>query len=182
MKANYKNLNENNTLHLPKTAEEILDTLNLTKGNEMDNRIIFNSWSDEQKARYYEECASRPKEKRRSPWEVVLASYCKHLFGAKVYEVYYNLSDELDPVAVVASKRRKDGTIDPASIHTIVHYTPYDIEGYDIALLNLYSEIVEETYGIHPRLAVIGKEFDNDVIKTIMEHGRDVSVFANKKD
>jgi len=29
---------------------------------------------------------------------------------------------------------------------------------------------------------MVGKEFDDDVIRTVMDYGRDVSVFANKKD
>ena len=45
-----------------------------------------------------------------------------------------------------------------------------------------YSEFVERAYGIHPRLVMVGKEFDDDVIRAVMDYGRDVSVFANKKD
>jgi hypothetical protein len=29
---------------------------------------------------------------------------------------------------------------------------------------------------------MVGKEFDDDVIRAVMDYGRDISVFANKKD
>jgi hypothetical protein len=63
-----------------------------------------------------------------------------------------------------------------------VHYTPGDIEVKDIVMMNEYSRIVEEKYGIHPRLLIVGGEFDNTVLQAIMAFGRDFSLFAKKKD
>lgn len=180
-----KNTNTNNTktyYYPPRTPEEFFDAINLEKGDEGYNLEILNSWSWEQKMQYYRECASRYEEDRRSPWEVVLESCCKRLLGATVYEVFYQLSSDMAPVAVVATKRKKNGAIDPRTIKAIVHYTPCDIEEGHIAELNEYSEFVEKAYGIHPRLVMVGKEFDNDVFRAVMYYGRDVSVFANKKD
>lgn len=164
----------------PRTPEEFFDAINLENGDEGYNLEILNSWSWEQKMQYYRECASTPKEERRSPWEVVLESYCKRLFGGKIYEVFYQISDELAPIAVVASKRRKDGSINPRSIHTIVHYTPCEIEKGHIKELNEYSQVVEAAYDIHPRLVMIGKEFNDDIIRAVMSYGRDVSIFSKK--
>ena len=96
--------------------------------------------------------------------------------------MFYNISDEMEPIAVVASKRKKNGTINPKDIHTFVHYTPGDIEVKDIAMMNEYSRIEEEKYGIHPRLLIVGGEFDNTVLQAIMAFGRDFSLFAKKKD
>lgn len=179
-----KNTNTiNNTVtyyYPPRTPEEFFDAINLENGDEGYNLEILNSWSWEQKMQYYRECARTPKEKRRSPWEVVLESCCKNLFGGKIYEVFYQISDELAPIAVVASKRRKDGSIDPRSIHTIVYYTPFDIEEYHIKELNEYSRVVENAYDIHPRLVMMGKTFDNSVINAVMTHGRAVSIFSEK--
>lgn len=181
-----KNTNTNNNTktyyYPPRSVEEFFDAINLETGNEDYNLEILHSWSWEQQMQYYRECASRYADERRSPLEVVLESYCKHLLGAKVYEVFHRLSSEMEPVAVVATKRKKDGTIDPRTIRSIVHYTPYNIEEGHIVELNEYSEFAEKAYGIHPRLVMIGEEFDDDVIRTVMTYGRDVSIFANKKD
>lgn len=166
----------------PRSAEEFLDTINMERGNIDRNWEIVNAWTWEQRFAYYERCACQPREERKSPWEAVIERCIEKLCLGKVFEVFYNLSDEMEPVAVVASKRDKNGTINPKSIHTIVHYTSGDIEVKDIALVNEYSRIAEGTYGIHPRLLIVGKEFDNTVFQAVMAFGRDVSIFAKKKD
>lgn len=144
----------------PCSPEEFLDTINMERGDIDRNWEIMNAWSWEQRFAYYELCACRPREERKSPWEVVIERCIEKLCLGKVFEVFYNISDEMEPIAVVASKRRKDGTINPKDIHTFVHYTSGDIKVRDIAMMNEYSRIVEETYGIHPRLLIVGKEFD----------------------
>ena len=178
--------NTNNTTvtynYPPRSAEEFLDAINMERGDIDRNWTIMNTWTWEQRFSYYKQCACRPKEERRSPWEAVIERCIEKFCLGKEYEVFYNLSDEMEPVAVVASKRKKDGTINPKHIHTIVHYNPGAIEVKDIALLNEYSRIAEDTYGIHPRLVIVAKEFDNTIIQAVMAFGRDVSIFANKKD
>lgn len=181
-----KKTNTNNSTktyyYPPRTVEEFFDAINLEKGDEVYNEAILNTWTPEQLMQYYRECASTPEEERRSPWEVVLESWCKALYGGKPYEVFYSISDELEPIAVVASKRRRDGTISPRRIEAIIHYTPYDIEPCHIRELNEYSQYVEKEFDIHPRLVMIGKEFGNEVFGAVMHYGRDVSIFANKRD
>jgi hypothetical protein len=166
----------------PCSPEEFLDTINMERGDIDKNWEIVNAWTWEQRFAYYERCVNQPQEERKSPWEAVIERCVEKLCLGKVFEVFYNISDEMEPIAVVASKRRKDGTINPKDIHTFVHYTPGDIKARDIAMMNEYSRIVEETYGIHPRLLIVGKEFDNTVLRAIMVFGRDFSIFAKKKD
>ena len=166
----------------PCSPEEFLDTINMKRGDTHRNWEIVNNWTWEQRFAYYERCVNQPREERKSPWEAVIERCIEKLCLGKVFEVFYNISDEMEPIAVVASKRRKDGIINPKDIHTFVHYTPGNIEVRDIAMMNEYSRIVEETYGIHPRLLIVGKEFDNTVLQAIMAFGRDFSLFANKKD
>ena len=166
----------------PCSPEEFLDTINMERGDIDKNWEIVNAWTWEQRFAYYERCANQPREERKSPWEAVIERCIEKLCLGKVFEVFYNISDEMEPIAVVASKRKKDGTINPKDIHTFVHYIPGDIEVKDIAIMNEYSRIVEEKYGIHPRLLIVGGEFDNTVLQAIMAFGRDFSLFAKKKD
>ena len=166
----------------PRTVEEFLDAVNLEKGDERINTELLLSWPWEKQLEYYRECASRPREQRRTPLEVARGCCCWKLLGAKIYDEAYQLSDRMEPIAVVASKKKKTGSIDPRTINALVHYTPHDIVPNDIAMMNAYSKIVEDKYGVHPRLVIVGNEFDNTVFQAVMAFGRDVSIFANKKD
>ena len=74
------------------------------------------------------------------------------------------------------------------TVYTESGFAPFEfvydgaVVGLDIAIMNEYSRIVEEKYGIHPRLLIVGGEFDNTVLQAIVAFGRDFSLFAKKKD
>lgn len=178
-----KTINMNNTNKKNPAADayyaEFLRTINLTNGDELDNLEILSSWPVELVMNYYNECASLPERERRSPWQVVLDSYCEKVLQGKVHEVFYNITDQMPPVAVIATKRMKNGEIDPRTIHTIVHFTPREIMGYDIDNLNAYGKIIEDTYGKLPRLVMIGNELTDNAMKAFSRNGRDVSVIVH---
>lgn len=174
------NMNNTNTKNNKNAMyEEFLNTINLTNGDELDNLEILSSWPVELVMNYYQECASLPKAKRRSPWQVVLDSYCEKVLRGKVHEVFYSITDQMAPVAVIATKRMKNGEIDPRTIHTIVHFTPREIMGYDIDALNEYGKIIEDTYGKLPRLVMIGNELTDNAMQAFNRNGRDVSVIVH---
>ena len=90
----------------PCSPEEFLDTINMERGDIDKNWEIVNAWTWEQRFAYYERCANQPREERKSPWEAVIERCIEKLCLGKVFEVFYNISDEMEPIAVVASKRK----------------------------------------------------------------------------
>ena len=106
----------------PRSAEEFLDAINMERGDIDRNWTIMNTWTLEQRFSYYKQCACCPKEERRSPWEAVIERCIEKFCLGKEYEVFYNLSDEMEPVAVVASKRKKDGTYPKGTINAMAYH------------------------------------------------------------
>lgn len=181
MKTTNRYININNTvIRIPDNPEEFFNTLNMKDGDELYNLDIFKSWTFEEQMTYYYECLNLPKNKRKSPWQIVMEGFCNDILGGGEIDTFYRLSDYKNPVAVIADERKKNGKIDPETIHTIVEYAPYGIGEIEIRNLCEYYDIATKNYDIFPRLVMIGTELTDSGKRALQMYQRDVTIIIIK--
>lgn len=161
------------------TREEMINSLNITKGNETINRALVETWDDRRIEVFYNSCIYS--HDRRSPWEFELAMSTPNL---PIYhcETDFQAAPDLPPVTALAWKADDSGKIVPTSIYAIALLVLGEIRDYDIACLQNTYNIISTKYGVFPFMIIVGKTMSSGAAKYISMHDVRVTVRLKQGD
>ena len=161
------------------TREEMINSINITKGNEAINRVLVDTWDERRLELFYNSCIYNLD--RRSPWEFELAISTSDL---PIYhcEIDFQAAPDLPPVTALAWKADASGRIVPTSIYAIALLVLGEIRDYDIACLQNTYNIISAKYNVYPFMIIVGKTMSPGAAKYISMYDVQVTVRLKQGD